>query len=121
MRKSRNPYRGKLEEDDKPLDEFERLVGKSAWKRNIRLVSEPTTGRLGILIAIKPSPPALSEKGVSVIQYEELLRTTLEIAPGMRIRPKLKVVLEVELTDNERAEYERYVHSLKLPDVPLTP
>jgi hypothetical protein len=121
MRKSRNPRRGKLEEDDQPLNEFERLVGKSAWKRNIRLVQEPTNGRIGLLIAIRPTAPRLSEKGVVVCHHEETLATTLEVAPGLRFRPKLRVVLEVEMNEAERADYERYVHSLKLPNVPLTP
>lgn len=121
MRKSRNPPRGKLEEDDKPLDEFERLVGRGAWRRNIRLVSDPATNRIGLLMALKPAAPRLTDQSLEVLHHEELLATTLEIAPGMRFRPRLRVVLEVEMDPAQRAEYERYVHSLKLPEVPLTP
>ena len=110
-----------MEESDKPLDAFERLVSKSSWRRNVRLVTDPTNGKLGILLAIKPQRPSINDFGLEVIRHEETLPTYLEIAPGMKIRPKLEVSLVVEMTQSQMADYEKYYSSLKLPNLPIAP
>jgi hypothetical protein len=110
-----------MEESDKPLDAFDRLVSKSSWRRNVRLVTDPTNGKLGLLLALKPQGPSLHDEGLQVISYEETLPTYIEIAPGMRIRPKLRVSLMVEMDDAQMVEYERYYKSMKLPATPITP
>lgn len=110
-----------MEESDKPLNVFERLVSKSSWRRNVRLVTDPTNGKLGLLLALKPQGPELHDKGLQVISHEELLPTYLEIAPGLRIRPKLRVSLMVELDEAQMADYERYYQQMKLPTTPITP
>lgn len=111
-------YKGKLEEDDHPLD---RLVGKGAPRRQVRLVTEPTNGAIGLLMAIKPQGPRLTDSGLEIVGYEELLRTLIEIAPGMKFRPKLTVSVAIELTPEQMAEYERYVTSMKMPKAPIAP
>lgn len=120
MRRKRydETYKGKLEEDDKPLD---RLVGKGAPRRQVRLVTEPTNGNIGLLMAIKPQGPRLTDEGLELVGHEELLRTLIEIAPGMKIRPKVRVSVTIELAPEQMAEYERYVASMKMPQAPLTP
>lgn len=111
----------KLEEDDKPLDAFERLVSKNSWRRNVRLVTDPTNGKVGMLLALKPQGPSLVDAGIQVISHEETLATYLEIAPGLRVRPKLAVSLVIELSDSQKADYERYYSSMKLPSHPIAP
>ena len=111
-------YKGKLEEDDKPLD---RLVGKGAPRRQVRLVTEPTNGNVGLLMAVKPQSPKLVDEGVQLIGHEEKLATLIEIAPGMRIRPIVRDSVTIELSPEQMAEYDRYVTSMKMPEAPITP
>ena len=107
-----------IEQDDKPLD---RLVGKGAPKRQVRLYREPTNGKLGLLMAIRPQSPVVHENGILVVGHEERLPVPLEIAPGMRFMPRIEVRVFIELTPEQMAEYERYVISMKTPSIPLTP
>lgn len=111
----------KLEEDDKPLDAFERLVSKNSWRRNVRIVTDPTNGKVGLLLALKPQGPSLHDKGIQVLHHEEKLATYLEIAPGLKVRPKLTVSLLLELDDTQMVDYERYYSSMKLPSTPIAP
>lgn len=110
--------RRKMEDDDKPLD---RLIGRGAPKRQVRLMEDPATGCMGLLMAIRPQRPEIVEDGVVVVQHEETLQALVEIAPGFKFRPKVRVEVKIALNPQQMAEYQRYVASMQMPAVPLPP
>lgn len=110
--------RRKLEDDDRPLD---RLIGKGAPKRQVRLVADPATGKMGLLMAIRPQTAVLLDDGIALISHEELLKSTVTIGPGFTFRPTVKVEVKIALTEAQMADYTRYVDSLRMPQEPHSP
>lgn len=110
--------RRKLEDDDKPLD---RLIARGAPKRQVRLVADPATGKMGLLMAIRPQTPTLLDDGVAMILHEELLQATVTLGPGFTFRPTVRVEVKIALNEAQMADYIRYVDSLRMPQEPHSP
>lgn len=110
--------RRKLEDDDKPLD---RLIGRGAPKRQVRLVGDPATGKMGLLMALRPQVATLLDDGVALIRHEELLPATVTIGPGFTFRPAVTVEVKIALNAAQMADYVRYVESLRMPQEPHSP
>lgn len=121
MRTRKRP-KSQLEEDDKPLDAIlDRLVSKHSATRNVRVVTD-NEGRIGLLISIKPQRRVLGDDGkMTLVFLEEELTLNMDIAPGIKHRPTVKVELSIQLHPSQMAAYRKWVDSIHLPTQPIPP
>ena len=120
--RTRKRLKSKLEEDAKPLDVLlDRIVSKHSPTRNVRVVTD-NEGRIGLLMSIKPQRRVLGDDGkMTLVFLEEELALNMDIAPGIKHRPTVKVELSIQLHPSQMAAYRKWVDSIHLPTQPIAP
>jgi hypothetical protein len=119
MMKKATPKR--LEQDDRPLDHLDRLVGGKSPHRQIRIVTD-VDGKIGLLAAVRPQRrrvrPDIGK--IYLVELKEKLIDEFDLCPGLRVRPVVKIQMSLQVTPQEYEIYQKWVDSVQTPAEPLT-